>query len=202
MRSDSVKFSVELEMAAQTHFFLRPKLVMALEQFVIAEDQRHVVQGAKTYAEYFQVSFSDRFFDSATMMRLGTAIERHLKARYQAISGGNIAAIRKGAFQRIQPNHTKPDDAQHLFNAIGINLPALADFRAAQEVMLHRHLYAHSSGLLDDSYVKSWRKLTGEDILKRPGCSRFLLEETYVFQPLQHLPEYIEALRRLFRELG
>ena len=72
--------------------------------------------------------------------------------------------------------------------------------KAVQEAMMHRHLYAHNSGLLDDNYIKRIKQITGEDLLSLPEVStHYPATDTYWFRPLKRLNLFIEEARRFFR---
>ncbi len=70
-----------------------------------------------------------------------------------------------------------------------------------REVMLHRHLYAHRSGVVDEKYLKDHVAVTGTDIKPAVKAEGFPGQDVYWFRPLQSLSDFIEASRRFFRLL-
>jgi hypothetical protein len=70
-----------------------------------------------------------------------------------------------------------------------------------REIMVHRHLYAHRSGLVDRGYIDSVRTVCGVDIEPDLVALGYPNEEVYWFEPLKRLSEYIEGARTFFREI-
>ena len=197
-----------LERAAEAHFFLRPMLISALRQHILTDDARaYLGKNYKNYFEYWQGSFSQDFFDMTTMIRLGVATETALRECYMKAKGHSTFQDLKsdsryvGAFQRIQPWHTGPNDAARIFEGAGIEIGTIPSILDAQKVMLHRHLYAHSAGAVDTRYVKNWKCLTGEDILGDLRFEKFPESDLYWFEPLQSLSTLIESLRKFVTAL-
>lgn len=67
--------------------------------------------------------------------------------------------------------------------------------------MVHRHLYAHRTGLVNEAYISSLLSVSGEDIRPTLAASGYPSEEIYWFRPLKKLNQFIEDMRRFFREL-
>jgi hypothetical protein len=104
------------------------------------------------------------------MIRLGTAIELGLREYYMDRKGhSTLAELRsdpryeKNIFQQVQS--WQPHGVIVLYkNEIEYDLTGNPHLQSIQETMMHRHLYAHNSGLLDDEYIDRIQRITGEDI--------------------------------------
>ena len=187
---------------------VRPNLVKALNDQVLTEAARQVVGNYRTYAELWIGAFSDRFFDMGTMIRLGSAIENHLKYYYMAKRGHQTIpelqadpAFSKNVFQRIQP--WQGDSAIKLMkDQLGYDLSSNPHLPAMQEAMMHRHLYAHNLGILDAEYISRIKSLTGVDVAADPTVSAsYPNSDTYYFEPIKKLPLFIEEARNFFAKL-
>lgn len=96
----------------------------------------------------------------------------------------------------------KKNGAIPLLLDVGVDLEKLSDFPTIQELMLHRHLYAHNLGVIDDSYIEDLKNLTGTDLLDKPEISsKYPAEDVYWFEPLGRINLYIEAVRGFCNEL-
>lgn len=201
-------FSREINRVAETHFFLRPMLDHALKrknQVIIRQGKPMIGEFENCYA-YWKSQFGDKFFDMGTMIRLGTAIENCLKYYYMKRKGhASLVELRsdadynKNAFQRVQ--NWQSHGAIALYAGIGIDLSTYAKLASIQEAMLHRHLYAHNSGLIDDEYIKNISIVTGQDISTHPDVAGFYpREDVYWFRPLERLSFFIEETRSFFEQ--
>ncbi len=99
----------ELNRVAEVHFFLRPVLSKALAEHVLTDEGKALVGDYANYQQLWKASFGDRFFDMATAIRLGSAIETCLKLYYMEKKGHpNIPALKAdpkyqaNIFQRVQ----------------------------------------------------------------------------------------------------
>ncbi len=194
----------EINRIAETHYFIRLELRKALDGFVLSDYAKSVLGGNATYLEYWEKSFSDRFFDMGTLIRLGTSIENCLKYFYMDQKGyGNIAQLKnsceysKGIFQRIQAWQQNGVIALYQ-RELGVDLTQNPHLVEIQELMLHRHLYAHCSGIVDDDYIYDILRTTGQDLQQLPELSSYPNQETYFFEPLKRLNDFIEATRGFF----
>ena len=70
-----------------------------------------------------------------------------------------------------------------------------------REIMTHRHLYAHCSGLVDNKYMENLIEITGIDIRGRVAALGYPEQEVYWFEPLGRLAQFIESARRFFSAL-
>lgn len=201
--------NVSLELAAETHFYFKRLLEKALRGQMLTDDARNLFgQDWRTDFERWEGNFSRHFFDMTTMVRLAVATETALRDSYMRVKDistlgelKQLASYKQGVFQRIQPWHNGAGTAAGIFAEISIDVQTLPSILVAQKVMLHRHLYAHSAGVIDEKYVDDWKKLTGEDLLKRPTLQQFLVEDLYWFEPLNSLTEYINDLRKFVTAL-
>jgi hypothetical protein len=186
----------DVERVAETHFLVRPVLVNALRRQSITDAGRaHLRSDAATYYDRWVETFADRWFDMASIIRLGSAIETGLRDVYLRCSG---KAAADGVFQRL----VKDSEIRTLFQTdCAIDLAAIAEWADVRTVMLHRHLYAHRSGAVDDKYLSDYVNLTGHDITPRVVAHGYPAKEVYWFRPLTSLGDYIEATRRFFRAL-
>ena len=82
---------------------------------------------------------------------------------------------------------------------LGIDLTRNPALRRVQELMAHRHLFAHRSGLINDGYLKNWKDLTGLDLRAEESLRGYPDQDVYWFKPLSSLNEYVEEVRRFFR---
>jgi hypothetical protein len=200
------KKSVELEMVAESHFFIRPALVNTLKRMKISQDaklHRFVSESHQTYYDMWTSGFNHRFYDMTTMIRLASVVEQELRGSYMRLKGysnlinlKNDPDYKRGVFQRIMPWDSGKGSAQALFQKEGCVLNDITNVLQAREVMLHRHLYAHNLGLIDEEYILKWLKLTGEDLKLLPSfVLAYQEEDCYWFRPLDNINKYIEDLR-------
>jgi hypothetical protein len=199
----------EINRVAEVHFYVKHVIEFAFRQAVINPEVRHLVGGYDTELARWRGTFADKFFDMSTMIRLGTAIELCLRTYYMHRKGHSTLIdlqsdrrYRKGIFQRVQ-NWQQQDGAIVLYrNEIRYDLANNPHLPAIQETMMHRHLYAHNSGLLDDAYIDNIRTMTGKDIRVHPeiAASNYPAEDVYWFEPVKRLNAYIEEARRFFRQ--
>lgn len=196
----------QIERVAETHFFLRLKMNIALQNQFITPEARSRFGGHKTYYEYWQASFGDKFFDMTTMVRLGTSIESCLKQYYMHRKGysSNVELhgdprYEKNVFQRVQS--WQNNGAIKLYrDQIGYDLDTNPHLKSIQEIMMHRHLYAHNAGLLDDDYITKIGRIIGENAEVKSAAASlgYPQEDVYWFRPLKRLSEFIEETRRFF----
>jgi hypothetical protein len=198
-------FHQEINRVAEVHFFIRPVLVRALRQQSITDEGRKLVGNFENYYGLWTASFSDNFFDMATAIRLGSVIENCLKKYYMDQKGYiTISQLKtdrnykRGIFQQVQSDQRK--GVIWLYNEAGIyDLSTNKHLVSIQEAMMHRHLYAHNSGIIDDDYIDKIEKITGQDIKALPQiAASYPTNDTYWFEPLTRLNDFIEEARRFF----
>jgi hypothetical protein len=145
---------------------------------------------ASNMLEYWTGSFGDRWWDMAALVRLGAAVEISLRDTYRVHSDGTKPP--DGIFQRL----VRPDELVALFTEhLGLNLTLLPQWQTMRELMVHRHLYAHRSGAVDERYVADVEAVTGKPIRDRLATAGYPDEDIYWFEPLAGLPGFIEAAR-------
>lgn len=202
-------FDKEINRVAEAHYFLRPMLENALKKQIITEDGKKFIGNYENYYEFWINSFSDRFFDMGNMIRLGSVIEKCLKEYYMTSMGyKNLAELygdsmyKRGIFQRVQDWQGQEGVLFLYKTKLNYNLTENSQIKVVQELMLHRHLYAHSSGLMDDDYIKNLKKITEEDLaLDTSVKTHYPREDFYYFKPLERLNYFIEGTRNFFKEL-
>jgi hypothetical protein len=187
----------DVERVAETHFMLRPILIGALKQVSITEEgQRHLGPYSNWY-EFWERSYSQRFFDMASLNRLGTALEVGLRDFHFAKTGTHPKDQR--VFQRLV-------DPTKLLALIatdcgGYQLRTNPEWQSMRELMVYRHLYAHRSGAVDAKFMEDFKVVTGDDLTPELAKHGYPAQDVYWFKPLDRLGELIEAARRFFREL-
>ena len=191
---------------AETQFFLRPYLVSLLKKTKITNKSRKVVGDYNTYYDYWHGSFNDRFFDMGTFIRLGSEIELCLRQYYMDKKGYNNllelhqdSNYKKGIFQRVQ-NWQKKGLINLYKKELGYDLKTNKELIKIQEIMIHRHLYAHNSGLVDNDYLKGIKNITGHDLKQEVKIIKttYPEDDVYYFEPLKRLGEFIEDCKRFF----
>jgi hypothetical protein len=100
-------------------------------------------------------------------------------------------------FQRL----VNPADLLALYANCGHDLATVPKFQRMRELMLHRHLFAHRSGLVDDQYLADLKTLTGQNITPDVQKLGYPVDEVYWFGPLGELQQFIEDARGFFRAL-
>lgn len=199
------KFEIEINRIAETHWSIRPMLVLWLKQQKITQEGKTLVGNYNSYFDMWTGSKSDKFFDMGTFIRLGSCIENCLKYYYMAEKGhSNIKELQadqaysKNIFQRILP-WSKRSAMDIYYNELKIDITSFKKFDEIQEVMLNRHLFAHNTGLLDEDYMSKLLKLKKIDLTQDPIISKsFGIEDVYYFEPLKRLDNFIEATRVFF----
>jgi hypothetical protein len=177
-----------------------------MSQVLTAEARTLLKQPWKNYYEMWTGQFADKFHDMTTMVRLGGAIEEELRSLYMRRKGyANLLMLnadkdfRHGVFQRVMPWQAGPGSARHLLQLSGYELTTNSKLATAQRIMLHRHLYAHNLGVIDDRYITDWEKLTCENL--RSLVAPYPAEDVYWFRPLDELGDAIEIIRGFVQEL-
>lgn len=201
-----------VERVAETHFFILPVLEDYFENYIINPEVIKAVfppelQHVRNQKEYWETTHNRSFFNMGTLIRLGSAVETGLRDYYMGKKGlANLIDLRadpefkKGIFQRIQ--NWQSDGVVGLYRTqLSYDLTSNADLPLMQELMNHRHLFAHNSGLVDDEYIRNHQRITGIDISADVGRSGYPAQDVYWFRPLKKLPEFIEGSRRFFHNL-
>ncbi|MGB4925453.1 MAG: hypothetical protein WBP25_03025 [Giesbergeria sp.] len=200
--------SPDLERVAETHFMIRPTLNSALKKNALTADGQAIYPGCSTYFDVWTNSYSDKFFDMGTLIRAAASVETSLRDYYAKKKGYvNLSQLRqdssykKNIFQRVMPWHGN-DGAVALLKTINVDITAIPELPIVQELVLHRHLYAHNLGVIDDDYIKNLKRLTGVDLKADPNvASQYPAQDVFWFEPLSRLPVFIEAVRSFVRVL-
>ncbi len=204
---------------AESHFAIRTLLKSRLQQQWVDVDVIGQVIGKPTnrgkidYWTWWTERFGDRFYDMGSLIRLAAGLETGLRDYFRnKRQFKNLTELRqfvandnrwKGAvFQRIQPWHGQDGARSLLQQELGYDLETNPHLRQVRELMLHRHLYAHHAGVLDNQYLDNWQRLTGEDLRANPAVKRdYPAEDVYWFSPLKQLNDYISWANAFFQQL-
>ncbi len=193
----------EVERVAEVHLHLRSRLERALEAVVLTEEGRQFLStDAATYRQYWEQTYGDRYFDMGTLQRLATAVESGLRHYHRAVAGAErghqVATTDRGIFQQL----VHPAKLLKLYqDDCGYDLSSNPGWPRMRELVVHRHLYAHRSGLVDDLYINDFREVRGEDLLPQIASLGYPDEEVLWFSPLKQLGLFIEDVRLFFRHL-
>lgn len=199
---------------ATMHRVIRPMLMNCLKSHGIIDnaENRAISHGATNWQEFWHSTYGDRFFDMGTFVRLGSAIETTLRDYYMAKKGHkNITELKadfksnkvqRGIFQRLVPKTKGGDtDCLKLFSNLGIDLSAKPEFALVQEMMLHRHLYAHNQGVVDDDYIEQVLVHTGKDLKADLSKDGYPTEDIVWFKPLNEMDVFIDACKKFIAAL-
>lgn len=197
-----------IERVAETHYFIRHILKEALTNKVLMPGGKQTFPNCYTYWDVWTQQLSDKFFDMVTLIHAAASVETTLRDYYMLKKGHqNLTDLRKdpqykqNIFQRLMP-WNDADGAIPLFLTVGVDLKTLSTLPVLQELMLHRHLYAHNLGVIDDQYIDRLKRLTGKDLLTNAMISTSYPDEDVVwFEPLGRINDFIEAVRKFFHQL-
>ncbi|MDA8447886.1 hypothetical protein [Paracidovorax valerianellae] len=200
--------SPDLERVAETHFMIRPTLNSALKNSVLTAEGQARSPNCSTYFDVWTKSYSDRFFDMGTLIRAASSVETSLRDYYAQKKGYlNLSQLRqdpsykKNIFQRVMPWHGN-DGAVALIKTVNVDITVIPELPIVQELVLHRHLYAHNLGVIDDEYIKKLKRLTSIDLQANPQvAAQYPAQDVFWFEPLDRLPVFIEAVRSFVRAL-
>jgi hypothetical protein len=208
----------EIRHAVETQFIVRTLIKATLKRSIINPDvlikAGYTVDAeTKDYWAWWSKRLGDRFFDMGTLIRAAAGLETGLRDYFRKKKGlPKLKDLRRllekdkcwngAVFQRIF-TWNSPRGAQELFQEeVGYDLQSNDRLPQMQELILHRHLYAHCAGLLDDEYIEKWRRLTGEDLAANPSVrDRYPSEDVYWFRPLRRLGDYINSANQFFQQL-
>jgi len=198
----------KVNMVAEIHFSIYPQLKSKLRKTHITDAGMKMTSGASTYLEWWTNRFGDKFFEMATFVRLGSVTEAAFRDYYMDRKGiDNLVdlkadpAYKQGVFQRVISGGST---LQVLYKEqLGIDIESFSEFSSVREFFVHRHLYAHNSGLLDEKYLANLDAVGGQP---KPSPATLVSlgypsQDAYWFKPLSNLNKYIEDFRRLFRQL-
>lgn len=197
-----------IERVAETHYMIRPVLKNALTNQVLMKGGKNMFPSCDTYWDVWTQRLSDKFFDMGTLIRAAASVETSLRDYYVLKKGHlNLTQLRQdpqykqNIFQRIMPWNGS-DGAIPLLMTVGVDLTTFNELATLQELMLHRHLYAHNLGVIDDQYIDRLKTLTGRDLLADPTVSSsYPAQDVVWFEPLSRINSFIEAVRNFFHKL-
>jgi hypothetical protein len=185
---------------AETHRFIRPQILRALEQTMFTAETRRASGGHQTYLQLWQAHRGPEFFDMGTLVRLGTTLEMLMRDYYRQgrdeATGGSLK-VSTGVFQRLLP-WTDNNVIELYRRDVRYDLTTNHSLHRVTQLMLQRHLYAHASGLVSDRYIDDWKQLTGEDLRQEPVLSGYPAEDVYWFRPLGELDAFIHDVSEFF----
>jgi hypothetical protein len=145
--------------------------------------------GHPTYGGMWRAQRGPEFFDMGTLVRLATTVETLLRDYYRAVQGlpsGAGLGVDRGVFQRLMP--WSQNSLTDLYQSeLSYDLNMNVHLPRVRELMAHRHLYAHTSGLITDDYLTNWLRLTGEDLTSDPALANYPNADVYWFRPLRQL---------------
>lgn len=201
------EFKHQINRVKEVHFFIRPYLENCLRNQILTDEGRQFAGDYRSYYDLWTGTYSNKFFDMTTMIRLGSAIESCLKWYYMHKKGySNLQQLKadpsykQGIFQRVQPRQNQGGVIDLFQDELQYDLTNNPKLPVIQETMLHRHLYAHNSGLLDEKYCNSIKEITGHDIVADPTVSvSYPSDDTYWFEPLKRLDDLINGTEHFFR---
>lgn len=187
---------------------IRPTLKTALKNQVLTAEGQAMSPGCSTYFDVWTKSCSDRFFDMGTLIRAAASVETSLRDYYAQKKGYlNLSQLRqdpsykKNIFQRIMPWHGN-DGAIVLLKRVNVDITVIPELPIVQELVLHRHLYAHNLGVIDDDYISNLKRLTSVDLQANPSvAAQYPAQDVIWFEPLSRLHVFIEAVRSFVRAL-
>jgi len=191
-----------IERVAETHFMIRPVLESTLRDRPLSDYTRNRHPQCATYYDLWIQQYSHHFFDIGSLIRAAASVESVLRDYFIYKMGyANMAQLRQdpnysqNIFQRIMPWHTN-NCASSLFLQVGFDLLGIPELPIVQELMLHRHLYAHNLGVIDDQYIGNLITLTARDLRLEPTIRGiYPNDDCYWFEPLGRLGEFIEKVR-------
>lgn len=197
-----------IERVAETQYMIRPVLKAALTKQVLMQEGKNMFPNCETYWDAWTQRLSDKFFDMGTLIRAAASVETSLRDYYMLKKGYlNLTQLRQdpkykqNIFQRIMPWNNS-DGAIQLLMSVGVDLTIINELAMLQELMLHRHLYAHNLGVIDDQYIERLKKLTGNDLLAdQKISSSYPAQDVVWFEPLGRIDSFIEAVRNFFHKL-
>ena len=200
---------------------IRPMTDRALRKQVLPEDgRRFAPSGAKTLYDMFEADYTLDFMRMGTFQRLGSVLEVTLRDYYmerRSLTRPGLDSDLRGVgkqfsgavFQRVKPGGA--GNVQSLFSsAFGFELNDGKGFDAVQEYFVHRHLYTHRDGRVDERYLTDLEAVSGADerarveaaVLEQAGVQSVEEADVYWFEPLrQHFSRYIDAAASVVRDL-
>ncbi len=190
------------------HNLFRFEMVKAFKGFVINPNARELLGGSTTLHEYWVGTRSDIYFDMGTFVRLGSETEGAFRDYYMfSLKLPNLNELKSSlpkagpVFQRVKSG----DTLQKLYlKDLKINLEEFPEFALIKEFVIHRHLYAHNSGYLDEQFFKDMKEYCEIDLLANdPEFSElgWPTKDLVYTSPLRRIGEFSTAISSLFKKL-
>lgn len=187
---------------------IRPMLKSALKNNLLTAEGQATSPGCSTYFDVWTNNYLDRFFDMGTLIRAAASVETSLRDYYAQKKGYlNLSQLRqdpnykKNIFQRVMPWHGN-DGAIALLKRVNVDITVIPELPIVQELVLHRHLYAHNLGVIDDEYISNLKRLTSVDLQANPSvAAQYPAHDVIWFEPLSRLHVFIETVRSFVRAL-
>jgi hypothetical protein len=189
----------DVERIAETQYFIRPQIIKSLRQINLNPKLAPFKGHNCTYLDLWQAGFGDRFFDMATFVRLGTAIEVGLRTFHR--QHGQTPLTRLISYQSIVSDEAQKRLAEAIYTDTKYDLRSNPHWERMREIMAHRHLFAHRNGLVDNKYIIDIKSITRHDLLPELQSRGYPKDEVFWFEPLSQLEFYIEDARRFYRVL-
>jgi len=149
------------------------------------------------HLERHNMLLGKHYISMAFIIRLGSVIENGLREFYMNKTGYESTYILKksdtrlnktGIFQRLERG--KNICALDIFDEINIKIEQNEFYKGVQEILEHRHLYAHNSGVFDERYIANIFKITNEDIRKEVQSLGYPEKDILWLRPLQRVQQY------------
>lgn len=190
----------------ESDYFIRRKIECDLKNIKFDDEMKKVAGSFDTYFDMWTATYSDKFYDMSTIVRLGTIIEGCLKDYYQDKMGfSNRKELKdhinssQNVFQQVLPWHTD-GVLNRIKNQFSVDPFSISELAILQEAMLLRHLYAHNSGVLDQKFVENYKRLTSVDLSQSSSPYKdFELQDYYYFEPLRNISKYISGTEKFPR---
>ena len=191
----------------ESEYFLRRQIESNLKSIKFNDQEKEKYGDHDTYFDLWCATLSDKFYDMTTIVRLGTIIEGCLKDYYQDKKGfsnrkqlNDHIDSNQNVFQQVLPWHS--DGVLNRIKAeFSVDSFSISELPVLQETMLLRHLYAHNSGLIDEKFVRDYKRLIGTDLGDANSAYKnFENQDYYYFEPLSRVSNYLSETERFFHK--
>lgn len=158
-----------------------PMLKSALHRTILSEEGKKLFgEQFKNLLQVYESNFSLAFLRIGNFIRLGTELENFTRAYYMEKQGLTSRSSLKAhlqklkyppaIFQRVLPSIKEKNDPtlMELYQKeLNIDLKEISKFRSIQEYFVHRHLYTHQNGFVDEIYLEHLEKILGVEERQR-----------------------------------
>ncbi len=204
---------------------LVPILRKALSKRTLTPEMRQVMpEGCETLLDVFHRDHTINFMRMGSFLRLGATLERFVRAYYmEKVQLTTTAELREdltalgGGFEPfvfrsfyLSPARSHPTVVDLYARRLGINLGDKVGFSSVQEYFIHRALYVHKNGQVDDEYLDQIAALLGKDERDRIEAAIMSVSpvehvedaHAYWFEPIdKNLQHYIDRAMRFVLSL-